>query len=365
MSSPTVVTFQPCSANVGGRDEHGEVRLAARARERGADVGLLAGRVGDAHDQHVLGEPALVAGHRRRDAQREALLAEQGVAAVARAVRPDRPLLGEVDDVLHVGVARPRHVLRGLGSSGAPTVCMHGTNAPSSPSTSMHGAAHAGHDPHVHGDVGGVGDLDADLGDGRAERAHAERDHVHRAAAHAAVEQSPVRISFISVGSIQLLVGPASWRRAAADEGAVLDAGDVARVGAGEEAVRPLLRVQPDEGAGVDELLAEPVVLLVGAVAPVDGVGLGRGRPSRRPRCAVRRCAGWWAVCASACPYRHHRAHAREPVTRVRSSCDPGPDGPVVMTYGHSLRVATAAVRGRMLRRGRARRRSGGRSGCR
>src|SRR3712207_8769745 len=42
---------------------------------------------------------------------------------------------------------------------------------------------------HAGGDVGGVGELDADVGDGRAERAHREGDHVHRAAPHGAAEQ--------------------------------------------------------------------------------------------------------------------------------------------------------------------------------
>ena len=41
-------------------------------------------------------------------------LPEQGVAAVAGAVAPDLPGLGEVDDVLVLGVAGPRHVGPGL-----------------------------------------------------------------------------------------------------------------------------------------------------------------------------------------------------------------------------------------------------------
>ena len=48
--------------------------------------------------------------------------------------------------------------------------------------------AHAGHDPHAHRHVGRVRELDADLGDRRAERAHAERHHVHGPAAHRALE---------------------------------------------------------------------------------------------------------------------------------------------------------------------------------
>src|SRR4051812_34046144 len=91
----------------GWRDEHGEVGLAAGARESGGYVSLLALGVLYTQDQHVLGKPALVAGEGRRNAQSEGFLAEQGVAAVARAVRPDRSLLREVDDVLLLAVTGP------------------------------------------------------------------------------------------------------------------------------------------------------------------------------------------------------------------------------------------------------------------
>src|SRR5207244_4340950 len=67
------------------RDEHGEVRLAARAGKGGGDVMRLALGALHADDQHVLGEPALFARLHARDAEREALLAEERVAAVAGA----------------------------------------------------------------------------------------------------------------------------------------------------------------------------------------------------------------------------------------------------------------------------------------
>ena len=69
-----------------GGDEHGQVGLAAGRREGAGDVAGLALGGGELQDEHVLGQPAVVAGHDRGDAQREALLAEQRVAAVARAV---------------------------------------------------------------------------------------------------------------------------------------------------------------------------------------------------------------------------------------------------------------------------------------
>ena len=108
MSSPTVETFQ--SLDAVGRDQHREVRLAAGARKRGGDVGLLAVRIFDAEDQHVLGHPALVARDVRGDAQAETLLAEQRVAAVAGSVRPDLAGLRKMDDVFF-RVAGPGHVL--------------------------------------------------------------------------------------------------------------------------------------------------------------------------------------------------------------------------------------------------------------
>ena len=64
----------------------------------------------DAHDDHVLGQPALLVAEEGADAERDALLAEQGVAAVARADAPDQALLGEVHDVAAVGIERPDRV---------------------------------------------------------------------------------------------------------------------------------------------------------------------------------------------------------------------------------------------------------------
>ena len=61
MSSPTVQTFHPLLERR-GRHQHREVGLAAGAGEGGGHVRLLALRILDAQDQHVLRQPALVAG---------------------------------------------------------------------------------------------------------------------------------------------------------------------------------------------------------------------------------------------------------------------------------------------------------------
>ena len=253
---------------------------------------------GELEDQHVLGQPALVAGHHRGDAQGEALLAEQGVAAVARAVAPDLAGLGEVDDVLVVGVARPRHVGLALGQRRADRVQARHQLAVAE---HVEGAlAHAGHDPHAHGDVGRVGELHADVGDGRAERAHGERHHVQRAALHGArVEPGHARRAS-PPGARQLLVGPASSSSLGADERAVLDAGDVGRVGVGPVASSG--RLASSSRVNVPEATssaAQPVVLLGRAVAPVDRVGLQDGSPLVDPVLAV---AGWWSSQSCAAP---------------------------------------------------------------
>ena len=112
--------------------------------------------------------------------------------------------------------------------------------------------AHAGHDPHARRDVRRVGELDADVRDRRAERPHRERDHVERAAAHRArVEAQHLGAH---LGRVAPVVGGAGVVSAlAADEGAVLDAGDVAGIAARVEAVRPRRRVDRIERARLDE----------------------------------------------------------------------------------------------------------------
>ncbi len=140
-----------------------------------------------------------------------------------------------------------------------------------------HLAAHAGHDAHVGHDVGRVGDLDADLCDVRAKRAHAERDHVHRAPADTAVEQ-PVQDP-VHLARFHPIVGGAGVVFVdAADVRAILDACDVAGIGEGEEAVGALFLVQSDVGAGFDETFAQLVVLFLRAVAPMNCVRLAQGR---------------------------------------------------------------------------------------
>ena len=157
----------------------------------------------------MLGEPALVVGDGRRDAQRVALLAQQRVAAVAGAVAPDLAGLGEVRDVLGL-VARPRR--RRPGPRRAGRRPSGGTSRSRRRRPSNSGSTSAPMRVMIFIDATTYSESvisTPSIGVLGVERAHAERDDVHRAAAHAAAVRSVI-VVFISAGSTQLLVGPAS-----------------------------------------------------------------------------------------------------------------------------------------------------------
>ena len=253
------------------RLQHRQVGLAARRRERrGDEVGFVLRR-DQLEDQHVLGEPALVVGHRRGDPQRVALLAEQRVAAVAGAVAPDLAGLREVADVLGV-VARPRHIfLAGLqrGADGVQRLDEEAVVA----HLVQRGLAHPGHRPHRHDDVFGVGDLDTEFGIFGAERAHAERHHIHGASAHGAAVQ--IGHDAAHLGRVHPVVGGTGVDFAlCTDIGARFHARHVGWVRQRQVGVRLLLVVEPLKGARRLELLAQPGVLLVGAVGEHHPIGL-------------------------------------------------------------------------------------------
>jgi hypothetical protein len=69
-AQPRDVVAEGLDAPAGDRRaQHREVGLAARRRERGGEVVLLALGRDDADEQHVLGEPPLVTADDRRDAE--------------------------------------------------------------------------------------------------------------------------------------------------------------------------------------------------------------------------------------------------------------------------------------------------------
>ncbi len=229
-----------------------------------SDVVHFAARILHADDQHVLGEPAFGARLEARDAQRMALLAEQRIAAVARADALDREFLGEMHDEALVGI----EVADRVQALDEGAVLLDAV---------QRRRAHAGHDAHVEHDVRAVGDLDAAARVGRVDRAHAVGHDVHRAALHAAGEQ---RVDgLVTCGGIHPVVVRARvflLRRA--DEGEVLDARDIRRIRAVQVAVGKRRLVEFDQVAGAEHQLDQFVALDVRAVAPVDAVGLRQFR---------------------------------------------------------------------------------------
>ncbi len=223
---------------------------------------LLAFRARERENEHVLGHPALVLGELRGDSEREALLAEKRIAAVARAERPDFAVFRELRDVLILDLlgARPCDILLTLLERRAHRVDARHEGA-ILPEVLENFFAGPRHDIHVHDDVGRIGELDAILGNRVADRTHRERNHVHRAALHAAL---------VGLGHLGLhlhrvhpVVGGAGIDFAlGADEGAPLDARNITLVRTREIAARTLLRIERDELALLDHLFAYLGMLL-------------------------------------------------------------------------------------------------------
>ena len=91
-----------------------------------------------------------------------------------------------------------------------------------------HLGPHVGHDAGVDDDVGAVGDLHADLGEGRVERAHAEGDHIHGAAFHAAIKFLMHGIEHFPL-FCPVIGGAHLIRTTRADKSAVLNTGNIPR----------------------------------------------------------------------------------------------------------------------------------------
>ena len=241
-------------------NHHREVGLAAGRRERAGHVGHVTVGALDTEDEHVLGEPALVLPKPAADAERQALLAEEGVAAVAGAEAPDGVVFGEVTDVAALGIdvaGAVQAAIEVVGVAERVQRCL----------------PHASHDPHVEDHVDAVGDLDAHLGQRRADRPHDVRDDVHGPALHRAQEQLgqlPVGL----LGSHPVVGRAGGVLRLGADEGEVLDPRDVVGIGPVQVAAGSLLGVERDEHAGVHRVLGEALLLRLGPIAPHDAVRL-------------------------------------------------------------------------------------------
>ena len=101
-----------------------------------------------------------------------------------------------------------------------------------------HRSPDARHDTHVHYDVGGIGELNADFCERRTDGTHAEGEHVHGAAEHCGIEET-LELAAHVVGIFPIVGGAGGVFGVRADEGAIFDAGDVVGVRAGIEAAGP------------------------------------------------------------------------------------------------------------------------------
>ena len=223
---------------------------------------------------HVFREPALFVAVVARDAQREALLPEQRVPAVAGADGPDGVVLREVADVAALRIEI------GDGVDAA-------IEARRISEAVERDLPDAGHDPHVEHDVDRVGDLDADHGEGRVGLAHEVGDHVHGAALHRTIGDL-AELSVRLFGRHPVVRVARTLFGGRADERQLLGARDIVGVASAVERVRLLLLVQRREHAHRDGLFGEPLGLLVAAVDPIDLVGLAELRDLIDPRRQMR-----------------------------------------------------------------------------
>ena len=210
-------------------------------------------RIGDAHQQHVLGHPAFAEAHEAGQTQGQALLAQQGVAAVARAEAPDGVIERKMADAALFGL----EIAQGVQAASEIFLVL-GQLVPG-------GRAHARHDAHVDGHVDRIGDLDADAGQRRTDGPHDERQHVHGSALHRSGEVG----AQLGVGLPRFfpVVGrPGQDLVGRADERRFFGAGDVMNLAAVEVAAGQLVLVEPDERSFSHRPLKELLFLLRAAV---------------------------------------------------------------------------------------------------
>jgi hypothetical protein len=234
----------------------------------------LAFRALNAHQQHVFGEPAFLARLPAGDAQRVTLLAQQRVAAVARAHALDGQLLGEMHDeaTFRIQVADGVQALDEFVLALDPAQRL---------------VAHARHQAHVHDYIRAIGDFYAAAGERRIDRAHAVGDHIHGPAAHRAGEQC----IDLAVGLLRIhpmIVGAGVFLRLSAHEGQVLDSRHVGGVGAVQITIRVGLLVELDKIAARKHRFDQRSVLGIRPVAPVNRLGLGQAGDFVHPACERR-----------------------------------------------------------------------------
>ena len=238
-----------------GRNQHGQIRLAAGRGERGSDILHIALRVFNAQNKHVLGHPAFLHALVRGNAQRKALFAQQHVAAVTRVDGPNGVFLRELHNVAVLGVNV------GLGVLAAHEIVRFIAQLLQRFHT------HTRHDVHVQHNVDGIRHFNAHLGERRANGAHAVRNDIHGAALHHAGIHGD-ELGFHLAGLHPIVDGGGVFLVFGADERAVLHAGHVVLCGVVQHAARQQLFVQRLHLARAERLFAQSLQLFFRAVNP-------------------------------------------------------------------------------------------------
>ena len=242
-----------------GRDKHGKVGLAAGGRECRADIFDFALRILEAEDKHMLSLPALFPALIGSYTKSKALLAEEDVSAVSGVDGDDGVILRELADITLLGVDVAAAV-----QSANPVVAV---------AQSIHNLlADSRHDSHVENDIDGVGQLNANLRERRADRTHRIRDNIHCSALIAV--SGYIVEHLISLNGIHPVVGRTCLIRAlGADECAVLNTRNIVGLGSVKQASGEEILVELGHLAGLACLGAQSVKLLLAAVDPHDFVG--------------------------------------------------------------------------------------------
>ncbi|CAI8056245.1 hypothetical protein GBAR_LOCUS30649 [Geodia barretti] len=144
--------------------DHGQVGLAALAREGSCDVLLHPLRVGKPQDLHVLGQPALVSGNGGRNPQSKTLLPQERVPAIPAAKRLDLPPLRKVGDGNLLRITGPGVVIGGTRSQWDADRMETADEIPF-PECLEDAGPHPRHLSHADDHVGRVGELDTNLTD--------------------------------------------------------------------------------------------------------------------------------------------------------------------------------------------------------
>ena len=203
----------------------------------------------------MLSHPAFVLTLVRSDAQCKAFFTQQNVAAVCGVDGPDGVVLWEMNDISFIliyvcfGVQTSYKVI-GLVAQILKRLC-----------------AHSGHDIHIQHNIDRIGQLNADFGEGRADRTHGVRNDVHGTAFHYAIKEL-AQFFIHHLGIFPVVGGACILFFPGADKGSTLYAGNVAGTGSVQQTAGKFFLVEFLHLAGGDCFSSQGFELLLAAINP-------------------------------------------------------------------------------------------------